>query len=194
MKTLQERYREYLQSDDWKEKRKRKLRTHKSCGICQSRKQLDVHHLNYRAWTNVLQSDLRVLCRRCHDTAHQLMRYGVLVYRSDNHNSRWALTKNAVLKAIGHQIQPRKKPRATFAKYEDGPVITHALLQSVRSVNGGWTKPILQAFGVSWPPPKGWKKRLIGLAVPLRARVYLVDRRPPEPSEDDRLFAWMNRI
>jgi hypothetical protein len=27
--------------------------------------------------------------------------------------------------------------------------------------NGGWRKSQLAAWGVPWPPPKGWKKRLL---------------------------------
>lgn len=29
-----------------------------------------------------------------------------------------------------------------------------------RTPGGGWTRKQLAAWGVSWPPPKGWRKRL----------------------------------
>ena len=31
----------------------------------------------------------------------------------------------------------------------------------LRSPDGGWSKEALASLGVSWPPPKGWKKALI---------------------------------
>jgi len=30
-----------------------------------------------------------------------------------------------------------------------------------RTVNGGWTRDSLAAWGVGWPPPKGWLKALL---------------------------------
>jgi len=32
---------------------------------------------------------------------------------------------------------------------------------SKRTLSGGWTKETLAEWGVSWPPQKGWKERLI---------------------------------
>ena len=34
-------------------------------------------------------------------------------------------------------------------------------IESLKTPNGGWTKASLASLGVSWPPPKGWKERLI---------------------------------
>lgn len=33
-------------------------------------------------------------------------------------------------------------------------------LESLRTPNGGYTQETLARLGVSWPPPKGWKKAL----------------------------------
>lgn len=33
-------------------------------------------------------------------------------------------------------------------------------IEAARTGNGGWTKEQLAAWGVPWPPPKGWKKAL----------------------------------
>lgn len=33
---------------------------------------------------------------------------------------------------------------------------------SKRTKAGGWTKATLAGWGVPWPPPKGWLKRLTG--------------------------------
>jgi len=41
-------------------------------------------------------------------------------------------------------------------------VVTDELILRGRSVGGGWTKAQLALLGVSWPPQKGWKSRVIG--------------------------------
>jgi hypothetical protein len=38
--------------------------------------------------------------------------------------------------------------------------LTDAQIEAGRSIHGGWTRKQLAAWGVSWPPPKGWRKRL----------------------------------
>ena len=34
-------------------------------------------------------------------------------------------------------------------------------IEAARTPSGGWTKAQLAAWGVPWPPPKGWKARLL---------------------------------
>ncbi|UFS65174.1 hypothetical protein LO749_00975 [Paracoccus denitrificans] len=34
-------------------------------------------------------------------------------------------------------------------------------IEAAKTPNGGWTRETLAAWGVSWPPPKGWKAKLI---------------------------------
>jgi hypothetical protein len=34
-------------------------------------------------------------------------------------------------------------------------------IMAAQTPAGGWTKETLKSWGVSWPPPKGWKSRLI---------------------------------
>ncbi len=38
--------------------------------------------------------------------------------------------------------------------------ITREMIESARTPAGGWTRQQLAAWGVKWPPCKGWKKRL----------------------------------
>ena len=38
-----------------------------------------------------------------------------------------------------------------------------------KTKNGGWAKSTLASWGVSWPPPKGWKKQL--------TRAYLSEKK-----------------
>ena len=100
------KYQEYLASEDWRSKRREKLYrkggAKKRCSICASEGPLDVHHLNYRGLTDVRQSDLRLLCRRCHRLAHRLHRSGKISFRSDCHMHRFAVIKNAVRRALGN--------------------------------------------------------------------------------------------
>jgi hypothetical protein len=37
---------------------------------------------------------------------------------------------------------------------------TEEEIEAARSPHGGWTKEQMASWGVPWPPPKGWKKRL----------------------------------
>lgn len=94
-------YKEYLKTEDWKQKRTVKKNKRKQCGICASTENLDVHHLNYRDLYGVEQSDLRVLCRRCHFLAHDLHKADKFKFKSTNHNSRFTLIKTAVKKELG---------------------------------------------------------------------------------------------
>jgi hypothetical protein len=38
--------------------------------------------------------------------------------------------------------------------------VTDAEIDAARSSQGGWTREQLAEWGVSWPPPRGWRKRL----------------------------------
>lgn len=39
-------------------------------------------------------------------------------------------------------------------------------IEAAKTPAGGWTRAILAAWGVPWPPPKGWRRRLLGLPPP----------------------------
>lgn len=84
-------YDDYLQSDEWSEKRdKRKEIDGERCRICGRPMDLQVHHLNYRnvGHENIYE-DLITLCKYCHGMVHktkqtkQLARY----VRSRNDNT-----------------------------------------------------------------------------------------------------------
>lgn len=94
-------YSEYLKTSDWKHKRVTKRNKVSNCAICASTHDLDVHHLNYRNLYDVEQSDLRVLCRRCHFLCHELHKNGAFKFKSTNHHSRFVIIKTAVKKALG---------------------------------------------------------------------------------------------
>ena len=39
--------------------------------------------------------------------------------------------------------------------------VTAEEIESARLPSGGWSKETLAQWGVSWPPPKGWKRKLL---------------------------------
>jgi len=64
-----ESYRAYLRSPKWKEKRKELLEeANYECEDCGSKKNLQVHHLNYdNLGEEELGEDVEVLCKDCHE-------------------------------------------------------------------------------------------------------------------------------
>lgn len=64
-------YRDYLQSNHWKETRARALqRANYKCEKCSYTEQLQVHHLNYNNLWHEHDEDLLVVCRKCHAKIH----------------------------------------------------------------------------------------------------------------------------
>lgn len=49
---------------------------------------------------------------------------------------------------------------ALSANRSDLMTISKQEIEAKRTANGGWTKAQLEAWGIPWPPPKGWKKQL----------------------------------
>lgn len=39
--------------------------------------------------------------------------------------------------------------------------VTEQEIETAKTPRGGWTRETLARWGVSWPPPKGWKADLI---------------------------------
>lgn len=66
----------YLKSDHWQNLRLEKLvATKAQCVYCWERDVFnDVHHLNYRKLYDVKLDDLIVLCRKCHDLFHGMLK------------------------------------------------------------------------------------------------------------------------
>lgn len=69
-------YKAYLQSDEWKEKRKRFLshKNKKNCFVCgDGHSRLDIHHGNYRKIGKETCCNVFAVCRPCHDLVHALV-------------------------------------------------------------------------------------------------------------------------
>ena len=48
--------------------------------------------------------------------------------------------------------------------------VTSEMIEAAKTPAGGWTKAQLAEWGVPWPPPKGWKAKLIRDAAELQTR------------------------
>lgn len=45
--------------------------------------------------------------------------------------------------------------------------MTNEEIEAAKSPKGGWSAKTLASWGVPWPPPKGWRKRLIAQSRPI---------------------------
>lgn len=71
-KTRRVNYYEYINSDEWKQKRNDALeRANNKCSECGSEHDLHVHHLTYKRLGRELPEDLQVLCADCHAIVHE---------------------------------------------------------------------------------------------------------------------------
>lgn len=65
-------YDQYLQTDWWKKIRAAAIaRARQRCQVCYSPHELNVHHRTYERLGNELDSDLTVLCGKCHNLFHK---------------------------------------------------------------------------------------------------------------------------
>ena len=82
-------------------RRMKEAKTEKRCSICGKHTRVELHHLNYRDLMSVDTSDLRWMCRNCHQLTHDLMRSGDIRFTKDSHHHRFAVTKAAIKKHLG---------------------------------------------------------------------------------------------
>jgi hypothetical protein len=61
---------EYLKSEHWKSLRDKKLLMNPVCENCGSKNKIEPHHLQYKNLYDVQISDLKSLCRGCHNKIH----------------------------------------------------------------------------------------------------------------------------
>ena len=88
-----------------------------------------------------------VPCPKCGAAA------GQLCLAEDGIPRRGGVNHGRRVSAYGQQSQ---KPE------ESAPMrLTAGEIEAARTARGGWTKAQLATWGVPWPPPAGWRKRLI---------------------------------
>lgn len=69
-------YEAYLQSHKWSKKREAALKeADYKCSICGGKDNLQVHHLSYKEVEGEDVSQVRVLCRPCHEKVHASVEY-----------------------------------------------------------------------------------------------------------------------
>ena len=67
------KYKQYLKSENWKLlKEQVYIRSGGICEICQDAIGEDVHHLTYERIYNELLIDLAHVCRKCHESEHDI--------------------------------------------------------------------------------------------------------------------------
>lgn len=146
-------YRDYLRSDHWQQLKLKKSKVAKKCRCCGIKPvSSEYHHVRYRQIHDVTTRDIRRLCSECHSTYEALK----TEYPDWRDSELWSETLRIVNAG-------RKSTHAS------SPVIvkrfiTPELLKSIQTHQGGWSKEALAKLGVSWPPRKGWKKKLEGEA------------------------------
>lgn len=65
------KYQEYLKSPEWAAKRLMAFRTWgTTCQLCESSKNLQVHHRTYKNIFKELMEDLMIVCEACHKKIH----------------------------------------------------------------------------------------------------------------------------
>src|SRR5574344_308004 len=69
------KYKDYINSDEWKNKSKLFLRKNPTCQICLKYRSEDVHHLTYKNLGNEQKGELMALCTRCHRNIHNSLPY-----------------------------------------------------------------------------------------------------------------------
>ena len=99
------KYRAYLKSQDWSRKRVKKFQRSQWCAICGSDERLQVHHLFYRPQLKeAQQSDLRILCDRCHKIGHELIsahKIKINLSQIKHHGVCFNILRNGVLRHLG---------------------------------------------------------------------------------------------
>lgn len=65
-KNVKKHYHDYLQSDDWKHKRDKRIMIDKVCQICGRPFDLNVHHMTYKNVPFEKMGDLITVCKNCH--------------------------------------------------------------------------------------------------------------------------------
>lgn len=58
--------------------------------------------------------------------------------------------------------------------------LTHELLMQYRTPTGLWRKVQLQALGLSWPPPNGWIKQVVGKEITERQFQQFTGKNPDQ--------------
>jgi hypothetical protein len=85
-----------------------------------------------------------------------------------------------IIRSLDEKMTPEEsQARATRALPPAPPIdgeeiVTEALIESLRSANGGFTAEALASIGIKWPAPHGWPQMILGkprVRVPLSPKM-----------------------
>lgn len=83
----------------------------------------------------------------------------VVEVQRDYHRRELGIRRHHVfLLSAGRHLVPCRGPG--FCR-ECNRERTAEVIEKAKTAKGGWTRETLAGWGVAWPPPKGWKERLI---------------------------------
>lgn len=165
-------YEKYLRSQHWWELKRDLWRMRpRCCTVCQSKDQVDPHHLIYRTpLSDGRVTDLMPLCRRCHDIVHDFnlpSRFDPNLPASD----RWRQTENFIRHRLirmeelaeraKHQsatpyVPPAKKPRKRrwqdYAAHQQAEAAVHDLRWRC-GLYKDYVPPVVKELPKIWKPP-----------------------------------------
>ena len=64
-------------------------------------------------------------------------------------------------------------------------ILTEALLESLRTPNGGYDRRTLSLLGIGWPPYKKWKKKLVDTKIDSNLLCVIRTHLPEQPSQEE---------
>lgn len=111
-------YREYLESNHWRELRAAAFKHYgRKCSRCPATNRLQVHHVVYRfPWTFGVVDDLRILCRTCHEREHGIIPQPKHQSRAERKRQKRA-RKRAEREALWKVLEPLVLLKLKYRKY-----------------------------------------------------------------------------
>ena len=106
MKKTKKKY-EYLETDWWKEFRKKIVKARKVCEICSSRKRLNVHHRHYKNVGRETEVDVYLLCEEHHNELHKRSKNYKITYDEAFED----LKVNPIITVKKRKVKKKKKKR-----------------------------------------------------------------------------------
>jgi hypothetical protein len=57
-------------------------------------------------------------------------------------------------------------------------IVTLTYIDQHKTENGAWTRKQIEALGLTWPPKKGWKKRVVGTELTEKQQAEFEKKQP----------------
>lgn len=106
----QKDYGKYINSPEWREKRKQRLKIDgKECRTCCSKTDLEVHHRHYNNFGNEdIKNDLITLCRDCHEAITSSIRFRRYIKQGVKLQSTQFESDREIIENIKKEVQIEK--------------------------------------------------------------------------------------